>query len=655
MRLQRFRARPQPCDLGAVPQDPVLRRQREGLVLRRLQRRETARHLLPQRAAGGAQHEALFLRLGRRRVGLELEALHAADRMTFHQHLALARHRREQLLLPVVQAADQMRGAAVDEAGDQAFMQRVGDIVLRLARFRLVGCGIRQPVDAGRDVGPDADIREPRHQRIQVALDVVEAGDGARDPFIRQAAFLRQMTEDPADQPRVAVIRDLAEIGDLAGLPQQPHPRPPLGEAADLLLPRQGVQGDVVDGVVALREACHRRRRAERGEQPIDGGEVEVGIPPGELRQWLELVGLDLVPHLIRQGRTVCCGPKCAVAHAAPRAAGDLGGFLRAQVAQRVAVELSQRGEGDVVHIHVETHPDRIRCDQEIHLAVLVECDLGVARAGAEPPHHHRAAAPAAADRFGDRVDLRRAEGHDRGAWRQARELGLARMGQLRQARPRLDLRLRDQALQQRADRLGAEEHGLDQPARMQQTVGEDVAAIRIGAELDLVHRDEFRPPVERHRFHRAGEPLRLGRDDLFLSGDEGDMALPLHRDHAVVILARQQAQREADDARGMREHPRDGEVRLAGIRRAENGANPGGEHLAVGHRNWRCGPSGVGKTRGTARQPWQPPGAPGRVSYQIPLILTGARMDAAAYAAKPSARTRAPASQGGSITIREI
>ena len=123
-----------------------------------------------------------------------------------------------------------------------------------------------------------------------------------------------------------------------------------------------------------------------------------------------------------------------------------------------------------------------------------------------------------------------------------------------RQPRPGLDDGLRHQPLQQRADRLGAQEHRLHQAARVQQPVGEDMAAVGVGAKLDLVHRQELGVPVERHRLHRAGEPARLGRDDLFLPGDQRDVAGALARHHAVVVLARQQAQREADDARGVRE-----------------------------------------------------------------------------------------------------
>jgi hypothetical protein len=207
-----------------------------------------------------------------------------------------------------------------------------------------------------------------------------------------------------------------------------------------------------------------------------------------------------------------------------------------------VAVELAQAGEGDMVDIHVQPHADRIGGDQEIHFLFLVQRHLRVAGARAEPAHHHGAAAAPAADHLGDRVDLGGAERHHRGARRQADQLDRPGTAQLRQARPRLDLRLRHQMAQQRADRLGAEEHRFDHAARMQQPVGEHMSAIRIGAKLDFVDREELGMAVERHRLDGAGEPARIGRDDLFLAGDQRDMAHALAGDHAVVILSCQQA-----------------------------------------------------------------------------------------------------------------
>ena len=139
--------------------------------------------------------------------------------------------------------------------------------------------------------------------------------------------------------------------------------------------------------------------------------------------------------------------------------------------------------------------------------------------------------------------------------------------------------------LQQRPDGLGAEEHGLHHAAGVQQPVGEDVAAVGVGAELDLVHRDELGVAVERHGLDGAGEPARVGRDDLFLAGDQRDVAGALAGHHAVVVLARQQAEREADDAGGMAEQPLDGEMRLAGVGRPEDSLDAGGETgIEAGH-----------------------------------------------------------------------
>ena len=108
------------------------------------------------------------------------------------------------------------------------------------------------------------------------------------------------------------------------------------------------------------------------------------------------------------------------------------------------------------------------------------------------------------------------------------------------------------------------------------------MAAIRVCAKLDFINGEEFHRPIQRHRFHRAGEILRLGRDDFFLAGDQGNIAFALHRHHAIIIFTRQQPQRKADTARGMGEHPLNREVGLAGIGRAKNGANPGFEHAGV-------------------------------------------------------------------------
>ena len=104
------------------------------------------------------------------------------------------------------------------------------------------------------------------------------------------------------------------------------------------------------------------------------------------------------------------------------------------------------------------------------------------------------------------------------------------------------------------------------------------MAAVGVGAELDFVHRDKFDLAVERHRLHGAGEPFGVGRDDLFLAGDESDVFGALAGHHAVVVLARRQPRREADDAGGLAKHSLHGKVRLAGVRRTEDGLHAGRE-----------------------------------------------------------------------------
>ena len=81
--------------------------------------------------------------------------------------------------------------------------------------------------------------------------------------------------------------------------------------------------------------------------------------------------------------------------------------------------------------------------------------------------------------------------------------------------------------------------------------------------------------PVERHGFHGADEIAGSRRDDLLLPGHQGHGPVALQLADAVVVLARQQAQRKTDHAAVMAEHALDREVGLAGVGRAEDGGQP--------------------------------------------------------------------------------
>ena len=109
-------------------------------------------------------------------------------------------------------------------------------------------------------------------------------------------------------------------------------------------------------------------------------------------------------------------------------------------------------------------------------------------------------------------------------------------------------------------------------PSRVEDAVGEDVAAVGILRELDLVDRHEVRAFGDRHRFDRAGVPAGVGRLDALFACDEGAGFLALHLHHPVVNLAREKAQRQADHPRIVRKHALNGEVGLAGVGGTENG-----------------------------------------------------------------------------------
>ena len=115
----------------------------------------------------------------------------------------------------------QRRGAPVDEALHQLLVQRVGEPVLERAGLALPVRGIGEPVAAVGDIGERAHAGEPRRQRVDVALEPVERGELALHPVVGQAAVaLGQVLEHAADQPRVLLLRGLAEVRRLADVPQ---------------------------------------------------------------------------------------------------------------------------------------------------------------------------------------------------------------------------------------------------------------------------------------------------------------------------------------------------------------------------------------------------------------------------------------------------
>ncbi len=238
--------------------------------------------------------------------------------------------------------------------------------------------------------------------------------------------------------------------------------------------------------------------------------------------------------------RAAAGGAEGAVARGAAGAAGDLGELGGIELAELIAVEFAVGGEGDVIDVEIESHADGVGGNEIFDVAGLVERDLGVARARRERAEHHRGAAALAFDQLGDRIDFVGRERDDGGAARLPRDLFLAGECQLRQPRAREHMRAGQQPLHHRAHGLGAEDERLLAATAIEHAVGEDVAALEIGAELDLVDRDEGDIEIARHRLDRRNPEAGIRRLDLLFAGDERDRVGADPVDYLVVYLARQ-------------------------------------------------------------------------------------------------------------------
>ena len=262
-----------------------------------------------------------------------------------------------------------------------------------------------------------------------------------------------------------------------------------------------------------------------------------------------------------------------AVALMAACAAGNLGHFMDMQASPPPPIKFAERREGDMVHVHVEPHADRIRRDEIINLARLEHRDLRIAGTRAERAHHDCCAAAQSAQGFRHRIDFLGTEGDDRRARGQARKFFRAAIGQGREARAGDNVGIGHQRTQHRAQTVRAQDHGLFAPAHMEHAIGEDMAAFRISGELGFVDGDKGSVPIPRHGFRGAEKPARLVGQNLLFAGNQANTLWALGSDHSIIDFPGQQAERKADHSAGMAHHPLDSEMGLAGIGRAEHGS----------------------------------------------------------------------------------
>jgi len=99
------------------------------------------------------------------------------------------------------------------------------------------------------------------------------------------------------------------------------------------------------------------------------------------------------------------------------------------------------------------------------------------------------------------------------------------------------------------------------------------MATLEIGGQLDFVDGKEGNVKFARHRLDRGDPEAWICRFDFLFAGDERHRVGADPLDRAVIDLAGQEPQRQPNDARGMRKHSLDSEMRLAGIGRTQDGS----------------------------------------------------------------------------------
>ncbi len=161
-----------------------------------------------------------------------------------------------------------------------------------------------QPVGAVGDIGPAARRRDPPGERLDIALHVVEPRDLVGEPWVRDmAAALAQMAEQPADEARVRIGAELAEIGQPA---RRPQPRDHCRRADAVAHP--GLVGEPlehreIDRLGGRRAALAPSGRASRlAISVVDARRVRLALAPVEVLEPRQAVLLDREHFLGREG-----------------------------------------------------------------------------------------------------------------------------------------------------------------------------------------------------------------------------------------------------------------------------------------------------------------------------------------------------------------
>ena len=115
---------------------------------------------------------------------------------------------------------------------------------------------------------------------------------------------------------------------------------------------------------------------------------------------------------------------------------------------------------------------------------------------------------------------------------------------------------IREKLLQNRAHRIRPQKQGFMTPARMQQPVGKNMAALFIPAKLNFINDQAIHITAERHRLYGTAKILCIRGDNFFLTRDQRHPGRAQLGHHFIIVLARQQPQGKARHARAIAHHP---------------------------------------------------------------------------------------------------
>ena len=222
-----------------------------------------------------------------------------------------------------------------------------------------------------------------------------------------------------------------------------------------------------------------------------------------------------------------------------------------------------------MVHIQIEPHANGIGGHKVIHIAVLIHFNLRIARPWAQSPHDHGRPALLAPQKFSNSIDIIDAERDNGRAFRHAADFLLPAVAQLRKPLPMHKIRSRNQSRNGLSHGLCTHKERFMQAARAQQTIREHMAALRIGAELDLIYREKVTPHALGHGLNGTDPIFRARRHNALLAGHQSHNGRPPQRYDFVINLACQQSQGQSHDSRAMRQHPFNGIMGFARVGRA--------------------------------------------------------------------------------------